>query len=240
MDLDDVSDANLDQVRHRRGKPTRDRFGEPLCAMIADARPALFTAPGGAGAGRSRRVARTMIVAMLVALSAVSAGRAAALPPPPPGVAVSVHALQRLVVRGPGTLAGYRRDRFGEGWLAAGGGCDTRERVLRRDGRHVRVGTGCRALSGRWRSIYDGRVLRRSRAVDVDHVVPLANAWRSGVRAWSRAQHERFANDLRDPELIAVSAASNRAKGDSGPQSWRPPRRAVWCLYARWWIDVKR
>ena len=96
-----------------------------------------------------------------------------------------------------------------------------------------------RAVAGRWRSVYDGVVLRSASAVDIDHVVPPANAWRSGARSWSRARRERFANDRGDPELIAVSAAANRAKGDSGPQSWRPPRRAVWCLYARWWIDVK-
>ena len=46
-------------------------------------------------------------------------------------------------------------------------------------------------------------------------------------------------NDLREPQLIAVSASSNRSKGDSPPQEWKPPRRAIWCLYARWWTDVK-
>jgi hypothetical protein len=184
-------------------------------------------------------LARWIAVVALVALAGLLAAPAAAMPPSPPAASVSQQALVRLAVRPPGSLAGYRRDRFGDGWLAAGGGCDTRERVLQRDGRAVRVGAGCRAVSGRWRSLYDGRILRRSSAVDIDHVVPLANAWRSGARAWSRRRRERFANDLRDPELVAVSAASNRAKGDSGPQSWRPPRPAVWCLYARWWIDVK-
>jgi len=49
----------------------------------------------------------------------------------------------------------------------------------------------------------------------------------------------RFANDLKHPQLIAVSASSNRSKGDSPPDEWKPPHKKIWCLYARWWIDVK-
>jgi hypothetical protein len=75
--------------------------------------------------------------------------------------------------------------------------------------------------------------------VDIDHVVPLANAWRSGAKHWSRHRRREFANDLDNSQLIAVSASSNRSKGDQGPESWKPPRRAAWCLYSRWWVQVK-
>jgi hypothetical protein len=94
-------------------------------------------------------------------------------------------------------------------------------------------------LAGRWRSIYDGKRLRSSPSVQIHHVVPLKNAWDSGARRWSPERRERFANDLTDPEVVAVSASANESKGDSGPDEWKPPRRAVWCLYARWWINVK-
>ena len=77
------------------------------------------------------------------------------------------------------------------------------------------------------------------RELDIDHVVPLAHAWRTGAKAWTKARRRAFANDLTEPQLIAVSAHSNRSKGDSPPDQWKPPRRAIWCLYARWWIDVK-
>jgi uncharacterized protein DUF1524 len=79
---------------------------------------------------------------------------------------------------------------------------------------------------------YRGRLL-------IDHIVPLANAWISGARAWTAAQRDAFANDRRDPQLIAVSFSSNRSKGDRSADEWKPPRRAAWCLYSRWWIDVK-
>jgi hypothetical protein len=61
----------------------------------------------------------------------------------------------------------------------------------------------------------------------------------SPARSWPGALRERFANDLADPQLIAVSASTNRPKGARSPDAWKPPRRAAWCLYARWWIDVK-
>jgi hypothetical protein len=69
-------------------------------------------------------------------------------------------------------------------------------------------------------------------------VIPLAEAWRSGARGWTTAERKRFANDLTEPQLVAVSASSNRAKGDKGPEDWKP-RSAAWCLYARWWVKVK-
>lgn len=48
-------------------------------------------------------------------------------------------------------------------------------------------------------------------------MVPLANAWRSGASAWTAGRRKEFANDLTRPQLVAVSAATNRSKGDQGP-----------------------
>ncbi|WP_218002618.1 HNH endonuclease family protein [Nocardia brevicatena] len=71
------------------------------------------------------------------------------------------------------------------------------------------------------------------------HVVPLAEAWRSGANEWSPEQRERFANDLDHPQLIAVTASSNRAKGDQDPSRWLPPNPAYRCAYAQMWVAVK-
>ncbi len=70
-------------------------------------------------------------------------------------------------------------------------------------------------------------------------MVPLANAWRSGASKWTNEQRGDFANDEERPQLIAVSASQNRAKGDQDPSTWKPSLRDYWCQYAQDWITVK-
>jgi hypothetical protein len=94
-------------------------------------------------------------------------------------------------------------------------------------------------VDGEWFSVYDGRVLTGPDQVDIDHTVPLANAWRTGAAKWDDDKRADFANDLTRPELIAVSRTSNRSKGDQDPAQWRPPNRGYWCEYAMDWIAVK-
>lgn len=147
--------------------------------------------------------------------------------------------LAQLKVARPLSIRGYSRQRFQSRWAHHKGRCSVREVVLARDGRNVRRNADCHPVKGTWYSPYDGKVLRSERLVDVDHVVPLSYAWRSGAKRWSAAKRRAFANDLVRPELITVSHSANIAKGGKGPQSWRPQRRAHWCRYATSWITVK-
>ncbi len=147
--------------------------------------------------------------------------------------------LAQLKVAKPLSLRGYSHRRFQPRWAHHKGECDAREVVLVRQGRGVRRNGACQAVKGVWHSPYDGRMLKSVKQVDVDHVVPLAYAWRSGAKRWSQAKRRAFANDLSRPELVVVSHSVNMAKGGQGPQSWRPPRRAFWCRYATSWITVK-
>ncbi|MEV0621312.1 HNH endonuclease family protein [Nonomuraea sp. NPDC050404] len=170
-----------------------------------------------------------------------AAGASAASPaelPPTLSASAAAWQLKRLTVAEAGSMAGYSRARFPH-WAGQGERCDTREIVLVRDGQDVKQDESCRAISGTWYSEYDGKTFTNARDLDIDHMVPLAQAWRSGANEWTDAQRKRFANDLEGPQLIAVSAASNRSKGDQAPDQWRPPRRSYWCVYSRAWIDVK-
>ncbi|WP_433371774.1 HNH endonuclease family protein [Actinoplanes sp. CA-142083] len=145
--------------------------------------------------------------------------------------------LDKLVVAKAGSMKGYSREKFPH-WRGTGSNCDVRDSVLKRDGTKVKL-SGCNVVAGTWKSIYDGKTLNSPTLVDIDHMVPLANAWRSGAASWTTDQRENFANDLDDPQLVAVSASSNRSKGDQDPSTWKPTDSSAWCEYARDWIAVK-
>jgi hypothetical protein len=101
-----------------------------------------------------------------------------------------------------------------------------------------KVGAGCYLTGGRWRSSYDGKIFTNPTGLDIDHMVPLAEAWRSGAWAWTAAQRMDFANDLEDPRsLLAVTASLNRSKGDRDVAGWLPTRAQ--CNYISNWIAVK-
>ena len=147
--------------------------------------------------------------------------------------------LNQLTVA-PERSSGYDRDRFPH-WDRVGRGCDVRGLVLIEEARKRPVtGKGCPVGKGRWVSVFDGVTVTKPRQLDIDHMVPLAEAWRSGARDWSAKDRRAFANDLGYPgSLIAVTAGSNRSKGDQDPARWLPPRTDYRCTYVSEWIAVK-
>lgn len=134
---------------------------------------------------------------------------------------------------------GYVRTLF-KHWIDADGdGCDTRDEVLIAESvNRVQVGARCDLIGGGWVSSYDGLAVTNPSDLDIDHMVPLAEAWDSGARKWSSAQRQAYANDLGDPRaLIAVTASSNRSKSDQDPADWLPDLNV--CQYVQNWIAVK-
>ncbi|MDP9863931.1 MULTISPECIES: HNH endonuclease family protein [Streptosporangium] len=190
---------------------------------------------------RTVRVAvLTLLVTPIIAVTTASQAAADARKRPQADAgAPARRMLAQLKVAGPLSIRGYSHRRFQPRWAHHRGRCDAREVVLARDGRRVRRNAACHPVKGVWYSPYDGKWLKSEKQVDVDHVVPLAYAWRSGASRWSQARRRAFANDLTRPELVVVSHSVNIAKGAQGPQSWRPPRRSYWCRYATSWITVK-
>ncbi|MFF6823070.1 DUF1524 domain-containing protein [Streptomyces longwoodensis] len=133
---------------------------------------------------------------------------------------------------------GYSRDLFPH-WITVSGTCNTRETVLKRDGSGVVTDSSCAATSGSWYSPYDGATWTAASDLDIDHLVPLAEAWDSGASAWTTSRRQSFANDLTRPQLIAVTDNVNQAKGDQDPASWMPSVSSYRCTYVRAWVQVK-
>ncbi len=98
----------------------------------------------------------------------------------------------------------------------------------------------CRVASGRWVGPYTGTIVNDPGALDIDHMVPLENAHRSGAWAWDRERKRQFANFLGyENHLIAATSSANRSKGSKGPERWRPPLESYWCVYAIDWVAIK-
>ncbi|MFV2173191.1 HNH endonuclease family protein [Actinomadura sp. LOL_016] len=187
---------------------------------------------------RRRRFAAAALLATTTAALVAAGPAAAAAPPPPPGESTARTHLASLTVRAEGSMSGYDREKFPH-WIDQGDGCNTRETVLKRDGENVAVGSDCYPDGGSWYSPYDGATWTQPSDIDIDHMVALAEAWRSGASSWTTSRRQAFANDLGSSQLWAVTDNVNQSKGDQDPAEWTPPRAAFHCMYARSWIDVK-
>lgn len=185
-----------------------------------------------------RRLSVLAAITGLVAMAGLfnSPSASAALPTPVSGATARSYLASLTVATEDRT--GYSRDLFPH-WITISGACNTRETVLKRDGSNVVTDSACAATSGSWYSPYDGATWSAASDVDIDHVVPLAEAWDSGASRWSTSQRQSFANDLTRPQLIAVTDNVNQAKGDQDPATWMPSRTAYRCTYARAWVQVK-
>ncbi|KAJ4391818.1 hypothetical protein N0V93_005438 [Gnomoniopsis smithogilvyi] len=188
------------------------------------------------------KTATYMGVSLLGLFSFLTSVVAAPAPmPTPPGIPTAASAktqLAGLTVATQVDDGAYDRDLFPT-WIDQGNSCNTREYVLQRDGTNVVVNAACTATSGSWYSPYDGATWTAASDVDIDHMVPLKNAWISGANGWTTARRQAFANDITRPQLWAVTDNVNQSKGDKSPDLWKPPLASYYCIYARAWVQVK-
>ena len=136
----------------------------------------------------------------------------------------------------------YDRAYFGSWNDADGDGCNTRKEVLLAESTSpVAVsGSRCTLSGGSWTSSYDSADTTNPASFDIDHMVPLKEAWISGAYGWNSKTLRAYANDLSyEYSLVAVSAKSNRSKSDQDPVTWMPTDSAFACQYVSRWIGVK-
>ncbi|WP_030997671.1 HNH endonuclease family protein [Streptomyces sp. NRRL F-5630] len=191
------------------------------------------------------RLSRTIPAALtaLAVSTALAPTAAAADHPAAPGDTVTLplrKAIAALETRAE-RRTGYERAKF-KHWIDEDrDGCNTRNEVLLSEAITAPdKSAGCKLTGGTWRSAYDDTTINGPSGLDIDHFVPLAEAWDSGAYEWSAKDRERYANDLADDRsLIAVSAKTNRSKADQDPASWMPPAHSYRCTYVTTWTTVK-
>ena len=139
-------------------------------------------------------------------------------------------------------IGGYKRSLFKHWVDANGNGKNTRAEVLIAESL-ISVqfsSTGKTVSTGKWLSLYDGETWTKASDVDVDHVVALAEAWRSGAWKWSSSRRQSYANDLGVAwTLRAVTDNVNQSKSDDDPTYWLPPLESANCVYLTEWVAVK-
>ena len=155
----------------------------------------------------------------------------------------SVSHLSVLVAPRLANIPAYDRDEWRH-WTDEDGDCqNTRQEALIEESAtpvtYADFGQ-CRVAAGDWTGPYTGGRFYDPGALDIDHMIPLANAHWSGGWAWSLERKRQYANDLSyKGHLVAAKASANRSKGSDGPEDWRPSVRSYWCQYAIDWVTIK-
>jgi hypothetical protein len=207
---------------------------------------AACSSSGGGASSSTQPDASTATVPRSTPSSPSSAPEATTTAPltPPTTIAAAPSVRDRLAVLSvddrPSPIGTYRRDDWPHWKDPDGNGCDARQDTLvlwSTTPATVDHTRGCKVLAGTWVSPYDGLVTASPADIQIDHMVPLAEAFRSGGWQWDAGRRRQFAND--PVELVAASGSSNNAKSDSPPNEWRPPRIESWCAYADRWVTVK-
>lgn len=151
--------------------------------------------------------------------------------------------LATLPIKGRAPKTGYDRDQYGQAWYDVDrNGCDTRNDILRAQLTN-RVEKGCVVESGRLADPYTGTAINfvrgaaTSTAVQIDHVVALADAWQKGAQNLTLDQRLEFAND--ELNLLAADGPSNQQKGAGDAATWLPQNTSFRCDYVSRQIAVK-
>jgi len=235
----------------RRTHRSRSTARAIVLALVALLGLAGCASTAGSGATPTTAIGRapsttTSVLSTTTAPTTTTTTLAPSAPPTTaPAPAAPTSSRDRLAVLAvddrPSPSGVYRREDWPHWSDTDSNGCDARQDALVRwttVPATIDRSRSCRVVAGWWVSPYDGRTTNNPSDFDVDHLVPLENAFQSGGWQWTASQRRSFANDQRG--LVVTSASSNRSKGSQSPDRWRPADRSSWCAYADGWVEVKQ
>ena len=195
-----------------------------------------------------------------LAVAAVTLALAAAVAAPGTARAATVHGYQNAAayaeavklshIKTAGTCAGYARSKFPDNEpsdVASGRKLDSKSLSLRyyvieldSSGAHIPAGKSESYMTGTLHNEYTGKTITLTHgpdttAIQVDHIVALGDAWKTGACHWTPAKLKSFAIDL--TELRAVDTHDNEVKSDKDAAQWLPPANRTW--YVETQINIK-
>ena len=229
----------------RRASATAARHGAPRLAGVLALAAALALLSGCTLSGAE--VAPPRATPGELAEQVAQAGTEPTATPGADVAATALDVLASLPVAPRTEWDGYfdRAGSFGEGWTDPdGNGCDARNDALRSALTDVSLlHDGCRVASGSFVDPYTGETAWFERGpessddVQIDHVVALYNAWRTGAQQLTFEQRVALSNDPLNlqPTLDWV----NDDKQSSDASQWLPPNAAYHCTYVARQIAVK-
>jgi len=98
----------------------------------------------------------------------------------------------------------------------------------------------CAVRLGLWHDPYTDSLFEDASDLDIDHIIPLKEAYESGAIKWDDKQRGLFANDYQiSKNLIPVWNSSNRSKGAKDLAEWLPSDENYHCEYVLRWIGIK-
>ncbi|QDK38394.1 HNH endonuclease family protein [Bdellovibrio sp. NC01] len=119
---------------------------------------------------------------------------------------------------------------------------NTRAKVLIRDSSTevTFTSSGCTVSTGTWDEPYAGHHITKASDIQIDHFVPLKNAYVSGAYKWDYSKRCLYANFLGNSfHLISADGSQNEKKSDSSPELYMPPNKEYACQYLQQWLKVK-
>jgi hypothetical protein len=98
----------------------------------------------------------------------------------------------------------------------------------------------CTVDTGEWQDPYSSEVLMSPQEIQIDHMVPLKDAYISGAYDWTYRKRCLYGNYLGyKNHLIAARSIENSQKGDETPEKYMPPTSDYKCIYLKDWLFIK-
>ena len=199
------------------------------------------------------KVKRLAVAAVTLALAAAvgASGTAHATPIHGyPNATAYQEAVKLSHLKTDGACGGYARSKFPDnepsdvssGHKLDGKSLSLRYYVIELDSSGARIPAGKSEsyMTGTLHNKYTAKTITLTHgpdttAIQVDHVVALGDAWKTGACHWSSSTRMSFAVDV--AELRAVDTHDNEAKSDKDAAQWLPPANRTW--YVDTQINIK-